>query len=100
MTPMGLLVECKRLEAAAGRKPGLRWGPRPLDIDIISYGRRRLRTRWLEIPHPRAMERAFVLAPLADIAPGWKPAGKISAARLLRRLNPGPGTVKIYQYGR
>ena len=95
LSPMGLLVECKRLEAAAGRRPGRRWGPRALDIDILSYGRRRVRSAWLRIPHPRAAGRAFALAPLADIAPAWKPRGGRSVRALLKRLNPGPGTVRI-----
>jgi len=65
LSPMGLLVELKRLEAAAGRRPGKRWGARPLDIDILRCGRLRLKTPWLRLPHPRILERAFVLAPLS-----------------------------------
>jgi len=90
LSPMGLLVELKRLEARAGRRPGRRWGPRPLDIDILDYGGRRLRSRWLSLPHPRAARRAFVLAPACDIAPHWRPAGRATAARLLARLAPAP----------
>src|SRR3989338_6759947 len=52
LSPMGLLVECKRLEALAGRRPGLRWGPRPLGIDIFSYRRLRGQCRWARISHP------------------------------------------------
>jgi len=98
LTPMGLLAECKRLEALAGRRPGLRWGPRPLDIDILSYGRARIKTPWLVVPHPRISERAFVLAPLAELAPHWKPSQKGMVASLLKRLNPGPGTVNIFSH--
>ncbi|MBI4376673.1 MAG: 2-amino-4-hydroxy-6-hydroxymethyldihydropteridine diphosphokinase [Elusimicrobia bacterium] len=97
LSPMGLLVECKRIEAEAGRRPGLRWGNRPLDIDILSYGRLRLRTPWLTIPHPRIAQRAFVLAPLRELAPRWAPDGRRSVAALLRRLNRAPGTVKIFK---
>jgi 2-amino-4-hydroxy-6-hydroxymethyldihydropteridine diphosphokinase len=67
LSPMGLLVELKRLEAARGRRPGPRWSPRPLDLDILSYGGKRVRTRWLEIPHPLALKRRFVLEPLAEM---------------------------------
>ena len=67
LSPMGLLIELKRLEAARGRRPGPRWGPRPLDLDILFYGRERLRTLWLELPHPLALERSFVLEPLAEL---------------------------------
>lgn len=98
LSPLGLLAECKRLEARAGRRPGVRWGPRPLDIDILRYGRSRIKTRWLVVPHPRIAERAFVLAPLAELAPDWKPAGTDTVQELLKRLNPGPGTVKIYPH--
>ncbi|HAM35589.1 MAG TPA: 2-amino-4-hydroxy-6-hydroxymethyldihydropteridine diphosphokinase [Elusimicrobia bacterium] len=99
LSPMGLLVELKRLEALGGRKPGRRWGPRPLDIDIIDYGGRRLRGPWLTLPHPRAVQRAFVLAPLQDIAPQWRPAGRATTARLLARLNPAAGTVGVARGG-
>ena len=67
LSPMGLLVELKRLEARRGRRPGRRWGPRPLDLDILSYGRLRLKTRFLTLPHPRALSRPFVLGPLAEL---------------------------------
>lgn len=98
-TPMGMLLEAKRLECLAGRKPGPRWGSRPLDVDLIAYGSSRLRTPWLIVPHPRAASRAFVLAPLAEIAPSWRPRGRATTAALLRRLRPGPGIVKIYRHG-
>lgn len=86
LSPMGLLIECKRLEAAAGRRAGRRWAARPLDIDIAVYGRLRLRTPWLVVPHPRLRERAFALAPLSDID------ARFGAA--LRRLRTGPGAVR------
>lgn len=96
LSAMGLLAECKRLEALAGRRPGPRWGARPLDIDILDYAGRRCRGPWLTLPHPRLRERAFALAPLAEIAPSWKPDGRASVSRLLRRLNPDPATVRIF----
>jgi 2-amino-4-hydroxy-6-hydroxymethyldihydropteridine diphosphokinase len=85
---MGLLIEFKRIEAALGRKPGPRWGPRPADIDLIFYGRVRLRTRHLTIPHPETLKRKFVLMPLAEIHPGAK--------AWLRRLNDPSQNVKLY----
>ncbi|MBI3551498.1 MAG: 2-amino-4-hydroxy-6-hydroxymethyldihydropteridine diphosphokinase [Elusimicrobia bacterium] len=99
LTPMGLLVELKRLEALAGRRPGRRWGARALDIDILRYGVLRLKSPWLSLPHPRILERAFVLAPLCELCPAWKPDGRTTVAARRRRLNPGPGTVKIYSNG-
>jgi 2-amino-4-hydroxy-6-hydroxymethyldihydropteridine diphosphokinase len=67
-----LLSVAKSLEAAAGREPpqpGTRWGPRPLDIDILMVGDERVDEPDLVVPHPRIHQRAFVLAPLADVAP-------------------------------
>lgn len=100
LSPMGLLAELKRLEALSGRGPGPRWGPRPLDLDILDYGGLSRRTPWLSLPHPRVSQRAFVLAPLSEIAAEWKPGGSKTVGALLKRLNPGPGTVKIYRHGR
>ncbi|MHB2026165.1 MAG: 2-amino-4-hydroxy-6-hydroxymethyldihydropteridine diphosphokinase [Elusimicrobiota bacterium] len=96
LTPMGLLLAAKRLESEAGREPGPRWGPRPLDIDLIACPGLRLRSRWLSLPHPRAAKRAFVLAPAAQIAPNLR-LGNRTVVQLLRRLKPGNGTVKIWR---
>lgn len=96
-TAMGLLLEAKRLEAAAGRRPGPRWGPRPLDIDLIALGRERARTPWLSVPHPLAASRPFALAPLAEVSGRWRPDGRRTAAALLAAMRPGPGIVKIWR---
>ncbi len=67
-----LLRVVKALEAEAGREPpepGKRWGPRPLDIDILMVGDEQVDEPDLVVPHPRIHQRAFVLAPLADVAP-------------------------------
>ncbi|AWK89203.1 2-amino-4-hydroxy-6-hydroxymethyldihydropteridine diphosphokinase [Azospirillum thermophilum] len=67
--PWELLRLAKRIEAALGRtQGGERFGPRPVDIDILMYGSLIMHAADLEIPHPRIAERAFVLCPLADIA--------------------------------
>ena len=67
--PRALLDLCLGIEQARGRVRNERWGPRNIDIDVIAYGDARVDEPDLTIPHPRAHERAFVLAPLADIAP-------------------------------
>jgi GTP cyclohydrolase-4 len=64
-----LLKYTQEIESAIGRKPAFRNGPRPIDIDILFYDDLRLDTEHLTIPHPRLQERAFVLTPLAEIAP-------------------------------
>ena len=67
--PYRLLEQCHRLEAAAGRVRTVRWGPRTLDVDVIWIDGVTLDDPDLTVPHPRWRERAFVLAPLAELAP-------------------------------
>ncbi|HFC10174.1 MAG TPA: 2-amino-4-hydroxy-6-hydroxymethyldihydropteridine diphosphokinase [Chloroflexi bacterium] len=67
--PEALLTYLKYMEAELGRKPSFRYGPRVIDLDILFYGNLVLETPHLLIPHPRLHERAFVLVPLAEIAP-------------------------------
>jgi 2-amino-4-hydroxy-6-hydroxymethyldihydropteridine diphosphokinase len=68
-TPFELLDAARRAEAAAGRTRSVRWGPRPLDVDILLVGDLLVDSPELQIPHPRMWERGFVLVPLADLAP-------------------------------
>lgn len=65
---MGLLVEAKRLEAAAGRRPGGKWRARELDVDLVELAGERVRTPWLVVPHPLMESRAFALGPLAELS--------------------------------
>ncbi len=67
--PYGLLEECRRLEAAAGRVRATRWGPRTLDADLLWMDGVVLDDPELTVPHPRIRERRFVLAPLGELAP-------------------------------
>ena len=85
LPPAALLAELKAIEHALGRRPGRRWGPRPIDLDILFYGELRLEAPELTIPHPRIAERAFVLAPLAEILEGPLPVLGASALELLER---------------
>lgn len=77
MPPTELLELAHELEAAAGRERDVRWGPRTLDVDIVDIEGFTSAEAALSIPHPRAHERAFVLAPWAEVAPDWMltPAG-------------------------
>jgi 2-amino-4-hydroxy-6-hydroxymethyldihydropteridine diphosphokinase len=98
-TPAALLTLLKRIEAIAGRRSSRRWGPRPLDLDILDYNRRILNwskgnkqvfkcgTQTLILPHPGVAMRPFVLKPLLDVAPYWHhPVSGLSAAQLMKRL--------------
>ncbi|HYN41426.1 MAG TPA: 2-amino-4-hydroxy-6-hydroxymethyldihydropteridine diphosphokinase [Thermoanaerobaculia bacterium] len=70
LTPLDLFRLLKRLEAEAGRRAcGETNGPRPLDLDLLLYGDRRIDLPQLVVPHPRLTQRRFVLAPLADLLP-------------------------------
>ena len=69
MDPLDLLVEMQEIEAMAGRTRDVHWGPRTLDLDLISFGDHEIHEPHLEIPHPRAHERAFVLEPWLEIDP-------------------------------
>ena len=81
----------QQLERQAGRCPGPRWGPRPLDVDLLIAGDLERRSATLTLPHPRLRERRFVLAPLAALVPALPlPPDGATAAELLARLPPGP----------
>jgi 2-amino-4-hydroxy-6-hydroxymethyldihydropteridine diphosphokinase len=70
--PIELLSRIDKIERALGRVRTVVKGPRTIDIDILLYGQAVVRSAALEIPHPRMAERRFVLAPLADLAPGLR----------------------------
>jgi 2-amino-4-hydroxy-6-hydroxymethyldihydropteridine diphosphokinase len=69
LSPRSLLGLCKEAEAAAGRRDGVRFGPRPLDVDILLYDEIEVAEPDLVIPHPRLCARRFALIPLLEIAP-------------------------------
>ena len=77
LSPEALLAHAQTIERAFGRDRAheRRWGPRVLDIDLVAYDDIQLATPTLTLPHPRALERAFVLVPLAEIAPDRRIAG-------------------------
>jgi 2-amino-4-hydroxy-6-hydroxymethyldihydropteridine diphosphokinase len=69
LSPEALLNRTQAVEQAGARQPTFRWGPRTIDVDILWYEGVEMTSDWLTLPHPRLMERAFVLVPLAEIAP-------------------------------
>jgi 2-amino-4-hydroxy-6-hydroxymethyldihydropteridine diphosphokinase len=87
LSPLELLHRLQVLEAAHGRVRDVRWGPRPLDLDIIWYGGLESPGPELILPHPRAHEREFVLRPLCDLAPELDLHGR-PAADWLAGLEP------------
>jgi 2-amino-4-hydroxy-6-hydroxymethyldihydropteridine diphosphokinase len=113
---LALLIALKGLERAFGRRHRRRWGPRELDLDLLVFGRARLAVdrppearsldavthpvkavRLLEVPHPEARDRLFVLSPLADLAPGLAPPGwgeTVAAARARREVAEGADSVR------
>ena len=87
LAPEDLLATLKRVEKSVGRIERQRWGPREVDLDILLYGDEIVRGTSLEVPHPRMCERAFVLEPLAEIAPeAVHPVTGMSVNELLVRL--------------
>lgn len=88
LTPLGLLDRAHEVERTFGRDRHKeeRWGPRSLDIDLLTYGDDTLDDPDLTLPHPRLFERAFVLVPLTEIAPGAVIAGR-SLREALERLD-------------
>ncbi len=91
-----ILALAKALEAAAGRRPGPRWGPRELDVDLLLLGDEVIAAPDLVVPHPRLGERAFVLVPLAAVAADLRvPPGDRTVGELRRGLGEVPGVVRV-----
>lgn len=97
LTPQALLEACLVIEQAHGRERRERWGPRTLDMDILWYDDLEMASDALTLPHPRLTQRAFVLAPLTEIAADVCVSGETVSAHLSRldtegliRLGPFP----------
>ena len=81
-------MQAKAIERSLGRRPSFRNGPRPIDIDLLLYDDLRIEENELTIPHPRMRERAFVLVPLAEIAPDIvEPVSQRTAQELLHGIS-------------
>ncbi len=86
LTPRLLLTTLKDVEKKLDRTPTVRWGPRTIDLDILLFGAEKIEDEDLVIPHPRMIERAFVMAPLAEIAPHLCIPGRGRVGELARLL--------------
>jgi 2-amino-4-hydroxy-6-hydroxymethyldihydropteridine diphosphokinase len=88
LDPAALLAELQQLEARLGReRPAVRWGPRRIDLDLLVHGTATIDQPGLEVPHPGLTERAFVLVPLAEIAPDLEVPGVGRVRDLLSRVD-------------
>ncbi len=95
LAPKELLAVAKGIESKLGRKPGKPDAPRPMDIDILFYGDKVIKTPELIIPHPRLVERAFVLIPLNEIAPDLvHPVSGKTIKELLKGISGKQGVFK------
>jgi len=95
-SPAALLALARDVERRVGRRPSFRNGPREIDVDVLDLGGRRRAVPDPVLPHPRLSRRRFVLAPLAEVAPGWRhPVSGKSAAALLARLPARPRATRL-----
>jgi 2-amino-4-hydroxy-6-hydroxymethyldihydropteridine diphosphokinase len=96
-TPESLLEKLQELEKEFGRKPKkIINEPRPLDLDLLAFGKERRNAPDLILPHPRAHQRRFVLQPLAEIAPDFiLPGQSKTISQLLKELPPDRGLQKL-----
>ena len=100
LPPDAVLALAKALELAAGRRRGVRFGPRPLDVDLLVHGGHTSDFPELTLPHPRLRERRFMLAPLAEIAPDLAvPPDGARVADLLARLGEPDGADELERIG-
>lgn len=90
LEPSALLAQLQGVELGFGRVRGHHNAPRTLDLDLLFHGARRIAEPALTLPHPRAHQRAFVLAPLAELAPDWRLADGRSVTQALAALAADP----------
>ncbi|HWP85221.1 MAG TPA: 2-amino-4-hydroxy-6-hydroxymethyldihydropteridine diphosphokinase [Terriglobia bacterium] len=96
LAPVALLRRLQQIESQLGRQRSIPKGPRPIDIDMLLYGAVVMQSDELTLPHPRLLERRFVLEPLCEIAPSLRLPGSGTTVReALRRLSD-PAAVRLF----
>jgi 2-amino-4-hydroxy-6-hydroxymethyldihydropteridine diphosphokinase len=99
LDPQSLLTRLQRIETELGRdrsQQSERWGPRPIDLDLLLFGERRVELPELSVPHPRLHERAFVLVPLAALAPDLRHPVLGTAVDELMRAQPDLDALRVW----
>lgn len=95
LAPLPLLRACQKVELTLGRVRTVRWGPRTIDVDLLIYGDRSLRTAVLVLPHAELAARGFALVPLMEVAPGWRLPDGRSLAQAVVAIAPIEGVSAI-----
>lgn len=97
LPPLALLHALQAIENRFGRvRPaGVHNAPRTLDLDLLAYGEAVMKTPELTLPHPRMLERLFVLVPLQDIAPAWRSPEGLGLSALIERVRAADPSQKI-----
>lgn len=94
LAPRPFLDVLLHLENSLGRVRTVRWGPRVIDLDLLLYGAQTVSLPGLDVPHPRLRERAFVLAPLAEVAPDLALPGDGKKVAELAEILSGGGNIR------
>lgn len=94
ISPEALIDAIRKIEEALGRQRTVIWGPRTIDVDVLMVDDLKINTGNLTVPHPRMWERAFVMVPLAEIAPCLKAPDGMSAALKAVLLDPDAKVIK------
>lgn len=94
LSPKDLLQALKTIEVEVGRKPSVRWGPRIIDIDILTYGDETFTDETLNIPHKEMANRGFVLLPLMELNPNLEIPTRGNIKNLVKNLPPAEQEIK------
>ncbi|MCM3729287.1 2-amino-4-hydroxy-6-hydroxymethyldihydropteridine diphosphokinase [Neobacillus cucumis] len=97
LSAMELLDTCLKIELELGRKREIKWGPRTLDLDILTFNQENIESEKLNIPHPRMLERAFVLVPLVEIDQDLRLTGVDKPLNILLNELPDKEGVRIWK---